>query len=746
MLFLNKTSLLNATLLLFIWPLLLTGCDSDNDSTHAPDVSEENGEASEPDRTSVLQGGPYGSVEITLLDKSFSVLEESLPAFGRFDPALVFKRGLDFGQQYIFPFGGYSTTLGAGVHRSGNTVFNEPVTAVMRLYPNTDYLLRLAQGSERVVTITPIAETDGATQCFVQADDSPLTLQTFESNDRCLTASFTLDELENTYSAVEFTFDLGEFTEVSTFTLTANFTLDLPIGFATALVQSNNNVAYITLSVNEAVAVDLPANVYASGNFMPTLNGFGFSNVGDGSFDLFPKELIARQYGQEAVCFVEDQQCKALNPYGLFIVSTLDPHDASNGLCNGMAVASTMLANGIESFPGSGKTSPSDYNPAASNTIELNYGDVREFVAAKQIGQGREAIFNHRTNVCRGLRPTQVLADIEARFNTDDPIAAIEIFTQAREAGHALTPYALSDEGGNTRRIYVYDSNHPSDMDRYIEVDITPGQESWRYSGAANAGAEELLYDGLETNNSMCPVPVSLYETDEVLSQPPGSTRFIDLTGVNAQIVDSESNVSGADFEALVNVNNIPGAILQRLIGSNLLTLTGISQPTGLSDLSAENFSEHLANSYLIRAQPVTERATQELRFLQSSILETRLTTAYTAKLVPDEPLSPDVVQTFRAGASAGFLTVEKVPKGLFAAKIFSTVNETQVGYIATVEIFTAALGTNDSVGVFAADDGARYVVFSYDSATGGNFTLLNEGFEYRVNLITFDAATVPVG
>lgn len=244
----------------------------------------------------------------------------------------------------------------------------------------------------------------------------------------------------------------------------------------------------------------------------------------------------------------------------------------------------------------------------------------------------------------------------------------------------------------------------------------------------------------------MCPVPVSLYETDELLTQPAGSTRFIDQTGVNAQIVDNEGNVSGADFETLVNINNIPGATLQRFTGTNLLTITGVSQPAGLSELNAENLSEHLDNSYLIRAQPVTERATQELRFLQSSILDSRLTSAYVAKLVPEEPLMTDMLQVFRAGASARFITVEKVPSGLFAAKIFSTVNDTQIGYVATIEVSTTALGINDSIGVFAADDGARYVVFSYDSVTGGNFTLLNEGVEYRLNLITLDAATVPVG
>jgi len=114
--------------------------------------------------------------------------------------------------------------------------------------------------------------------------------------------------------------------------------------------------------------------------------------------------------------------------------------------------------------------------------------------------------------------------------------------------------------------------------------------------------------------------------------------------------------------------------------------------------------------------------------------VESRSNSAYVAKLVSEEPLSPDMLQTFRAGAGARFITVEKVPSGLFAAKIFSTVNETQIGYVATVEIATTTLGVNDSVGVFAADDGARYVVFSYDSVTGGNFTLLSEGVEYRLN------------
>ena len=93
----------------------------------------------------------------------------------------------------------------------------------------------------------------------------------------------------------------------------------------------------------------------------------------------------------------------------------------------------------------------------------------------------------------------------------------------------------------------------------------------------------------------------------------------------------------------MVDINNIPGAILQTVTVSNLLTITGLPQIAGLSDLTSENFLEHPEGSYVIRAKPATEKATQELRFLQSAIVESRLTAAYIATLVPEEPLSADV-------------------------------------------------------------------------------------------------------
>ncbi|WP_439101400.1 hypothetical protein [Congregibacter sp.] len=736
--------------MIWFWPLVLfAGCGSGSDSHQgssvspvpAPGISEP-----EVDRRSVLEGGPYGTVEFKLLDKQSNAREESAPAFGLFDPSQVFTKGLDFRNQFVFPFGGYLTTLGDNLHRSGNTRTNEPVEAVLRLYPNTGLLTNLVGQGEAVLTLTPVALTgDGGIECFVRLEEDALAMQLFERDGSCIDVTLTIEELRENFNGVEFIFDLGEFTEASSLSLTADFSLEVPGGSAAGVVQSNTGAAELNLSVNEAVAVDLPPNVYASGVFLPTLDGFGFSNLGDGSYDIFSKELIARQYGKEVVCFIENGSCKALNPYGLFLVSTLDPHNASNGLCNGMAVAATMLANGIEPFPDSGKTLPADYNPLAARTIDLNYGDVRELIASKQIGQRRDAVVDRR-NACMGLKPTEVMAEIEARFNTDDPIAVLSISTLAGEGGHAVTPYALSAEGGNIRRIYVYDNNNPSDMNRFIEVDITPGKETWQYRAATNASGEVYAYEGMEATNSMCPQPVSLYTADDVLTQPPGTVQFIDLTGVNAQVADSEGRASGADFEALVNINEIPGATLQTLTGSNLLTISGLSPGPEPADFDGEKLREYLNNSYVITAQPVTEKAASELKFLQSSLIDSRVTSAYVGKLVPQQPLSMDTRQVFRSDAAARFIAVEKPPAGTFLIKAFTTDNELQIGHIATVQIVTSDLGVNDSVGVFVADDGTRYVVFSYDAATGGGFTKLEQGVDYELNLDSLDVATIPFG
>ncbi len=716
-----------AGILLFV--TVLHACSDENDGI----ASERNTpqpppEAPTPDITSVLQGGSYGKVVVQGVDKSSSPYTETLPAFGIYDGTSIETRGLDIDNQLFFPFGGFVSTFGPGVSKIGNAKTGTQVGLTARLYPNFDLL-----PEEGFVEVTPLLNGDDELLCFVTNSEAPSQMASyFADPDACDRGAFALPDFEAEFNALQFTIDLGAFPEEEQFNFVFRFALFTPddvVEDAIVADEVRETYALLELTTNDAVAKALPNNVYASGNFNPSINGFGFANAGDSSFDLFSKELIAQEFGKESVCFVIDDECAALNPFGIYLTQVVLPHDGGNGLCNGFSVASTMLATTSIHSQYQGRSTPADYNANAVTAIELNYADVRQLIAAKHIGQFGNLASNYEDTVCSTLRPTDVIDRIAQGFNTADPITLIGIYNEV--AGHAVTPYALSDEGGNIQRIYVYDNNFPSDMNRYIEVDITPGQESWRYFGSANTNAPGSLYTGTELENPMCPQPLSVYDDPEIAVQLPGTTRFIDLTGVNAQVEDADGNISGADFERLVNVNGIPNANLDRTIGQNILTISGLSPSDASTGTVFETIARYLDEGYVVRAQPVSDASLEALSFVQSSILRSDLTAAVDATFTPDVPYDGGVIQRFRAHKSARLITIEQPPSGELNVNAYITRNDQALGYVVQFEVSTDGLGDNDSVGVYISDDGASFSVFSYEAVTGGNFTQLRAGTDY---------------
>lgn len=723
--------------------VLSVGCSNDDTSAEYLDrgTPQPATDAPQPDTTSALQGGTYGTVVARGVDKSSSPLTETLPTFGIYDGTAVDTRGLDIDSQLFFPFGGFVSTFGPGVSALGNAKTGSQVGLIARLYPNFDLL-----PDEGFVELYPLVKGDELL-CFVTDSETGHTqLEPYVSADAdCQRAALSLATFEPNFNAVEFNVDLGSFPEEGRFSFVFRFILSTPDGVVEdAIVRdvSRETYASLQLTTNEATAKPMPSNVYASGNFTPSLNGFGFANAGDASFDLFSKTLIAQEFGKESVCFVEGDECATLNPFGIYLSQVLLPHDGSNGMCNGFSVASAMLATTSPYSDFEGKRIAADYNPQASVAVELNYADVRQLIAAKHIGQFGVEALRYDAEMCPTLRPTDVIERIVAGFNTPDPIALVGIYNDA--AGHAVTPYAVSDEGGNIQRIYVYDNNFPSDSHRYIEVDTTPGQESWQYFGSINANAPGSLYAGFELTNPMCPQPLSVYDDPEIAIQLPGTTRFLDFSGVNSQIEDAEGRISGADFERGVNINDIPGAVLGRTLDKNVLTISGLTAPERIAGSVFDTVSQYLNEGYVIRAQPVSEASQEALSFLQSSILRSDLTAALEATFVPDVPLEVGAIQRFQAHKSARLVTLVQPPAGSFFVDAYITQNDRQLGYVSNFEINTDNLEGNDAVGVYIADNGETFSVFSYDSASGGNFIQLRAGIHYAWDSQFLRADTLP--
>ncbi len=710
----------------------LVGCDSgtsqsvDTNAPTEPGASEEPPSPPEVANKSVLEGGEYGVLTFSA-QPSGSIFTETMPFFGRYDSGSYDNSGFELDKQWIFPFGGVEGTSPTSLNISGNASIDAPVRVRIRLYPNFDLL-----PSEGQAFIVPFLLSDDEQLCFVLQEGGALALQPlFESPLECSLANFDIQEFSQNNVAVNLDFDVGRFSTSGAYHLGFYFSAGTEADFVETFIQEDDDTyASIFLTITDNQEADLPSNVYASGNLNPSVSGFGFRNVGYPAIaSLFPKELIAQEFGLNSVCFVRDNQCVGLNPYGRFVSTTLVPHDSTNGVCNGMAVAATMLATPGAYSSFKGKNSPSDYNPSAQSTIQLNYNDVSELIVSKQIAQYSKQLVAHKIDVCQSLRPTDVIDMIEAGFGTEDPIASLGI--KRPGAAHAVTPYAISDEGANIKRIYVYDSNEPGDMGRYIEVDTTPGSESWQYMASINAVEAEQLYSGVELNNPMCPEPLSLYDDPDVGVLPVGSTRFINL-GIEAQVIDSDGRVTGYDFESRTDVAEIPNSeatFFGYQLSSTLYELSSVDT----SALSAfDAIREFLRTGYEWRTLVDSDIPHEQIDLVQSSVLRPEFTIAYELAFQPDTPLEPGHIQSFRAHQSARMITIEKPDPGQLEVRFFVTLNDQQRGYISDFVIDTSTITDNDSVGVYITDDGAAFSVFSYDSTTAGQLTQLQAGVHFN--------------
>jgi len=75
-----------------------------------------------------------------------------------------------------------------------------------------------------------------------------------------------------------------------------------------------------------------------------------------------------------------------------------------------------------------------------------------------------------------------------------------------RSGGHAITPYAVTDQGDDIYWVFVYDNNWPGE-ERYIEVDLYA--ETWQYNAATNPDEPESLYEGDAETETLSLTPTS---------------------------------------------------------------------------------------------------------------------------------------------------------------------------------------------------------------------------------------------
>jgi hypothetical protein len=686
-----------------------------------------------------------------------SLEQETLPYAGIVKAANINTQGRDDDAQIIYPFVGFESSDGEGHSKIGNAKTGTTARMLARLYPNPKFIAPSAD-----VKIYPmVADQKDGTHCLKTQEDGQLSL-----------VKLSFVDIERANGAASRGIDASELSPCTAISLAAatrgrplemaismhmdtptmliwRFAIEFPDGrwaFISAkddpsedlppeknMLIGTGATAMAFINFNAPQPSALPANTVAHGSFRPAHDGFGFANTGDGSYDLYSASDIARNFGQDTVCFVKDDQCVGLNPLGYHFKNNLNFYQelASNGLCYGYAMAAMAVHQ--QAYYG-GKKYLSDYNPKATSTSELNYRDVRPLVANLFISQFSRATRQYEREACAQLLPSQAIQRIEERFDSYNPIASLSIYevdpiTKEAEDGHAVTPWAISDEGNGIKRIYVYDNNFPGDANRYITVDTQ--QETWFYSAQANASAAEAKYKGEGNFNPICPTPLSVgIEHSEIAIQAKGTTRFVDFSDKHSQVVDAGGRISGADFETQTNTNNIPGATLEKFMNANALVIPVPDPSDALTDIDRNNVQTYLDQMYTVNAMSVDENATQTFYMNQSTLLDGDVSVAYNFRAQMTEVNMNDVV-TFKAHASARIVAVERfkaTQTRTVQLETFITLDTEQTGYSTQIDI-DATQVSQDAVGFFIKDNGRDVVVFEYDpKGAAATFTAISPG------------------
>jgi len=386
-----------------------------------------------------------------------------------------------------------------------------------------------------------------------------------------------------------------------------------------------NGPVELLLAMHSNQPSALPPRVIGDGGFLPNPDGFGYQNAGlqirEG---VLGEEFAIALYGRELSCYKGFGRKCTLTAFARGAIQVLS--NQNGGQCFGMSVASSMLKY-EEAFDG--KTRPSDYNPAITAAIGLGQTLTGRQVAFYQASQQSLAL--RRNNLlCSQGAPSEIVQRVLDGFGSEDPIVALTFENARGGDGHAVTPYAVTEEEDSIRRIYIYDNNYPADPHRFIEVDLD--LEEWRYATAINSGAAEQEYRGSATaNNSLCAVPMSVSQDVRVYTAEEDAIMITGLEerdSLELQIVDPEGNVSGWNFATGKRQNQIPGA--EEIAGGDVETTYSFPLPDRVNPSgpieSREDLDLFLDSSYSLTFGPAgteSPQASDNVGIAQTAIDET---------------------------------------------------------------------------------------------------------------------------
>ena len=197
--------------------------------------------------------------------------------------------------------------------------------------------------------------------------------------------------------------------------------------------------------------------------------------------NLTPAEL-QRMFGSQ-VCANETSGCTLTPPARQWMEQMNKAMEG--GHCEGMAVLASLFF--------SGEQSPSDYGASTTNGLSLDGNELLQ----REIAYWFVTQLTYPgSSVSVDATPSVVLDTLIQSLSEGQNASeswAIGIFKRDFTGGHAVTPYAVEDQGDGTYHVYVYDNNYPS-IGRILTIDRNA--ETWQYEASTNPSVQADLYEG----------------------------------------------------------------------------------------------------------------------------------------------------------------------------------------------------------------------------------------------------------
>jgi len=245
------------------------------------------------------------------------------------------------------------------------------------------------------------------------------------------------------------------------------------------------------------IETDAPVQPPAAGvngradiGFRPNPNGFSFENYGEDTENLTAAEL-QRMFGDQVCSSIRNGKC-TLTPPAKQWMKEMNA-DMSGGHCEGMAALSLLMFTG--------QVPAQDFGGQTASDLDLENTDLQHEIAYWWATQATSPTVDQ---VITGT-PSEIL-DVLLNMDARQETYTLGIYQPDGSDGHAITPFAVEDQGNGIYNVWVYDNNLPGEV-RILTIDRD--NDTWSYEASINPDEESELYEGDADTQTLDLTPTS---------------------------------------------------------------------------------------------------------------------------------------------------------------------------------------------------------------------------------------------